>query len=102
MTAPSPLSLALDAPPESVTSRALLKAAGGSVTLFAFSEGESLGEHATPREALLTLLSGRAEVTIGGEAHALSENEAVRLPAAVPHDVRAVEPSRMLLVTLRA
>lgn len=86
----------------SVVSRLLLKASGGSATLFAFAPGESLGEHATPREALVVILDGTAEVTVGGETRTLASGEAIHFPANAPHDVRAPEALRMLLVTLKA
>ncbi|WP_218827564.1 cupin domain-containing protein [Rubricoccus marinus] len=59
-------------------------------------------EHSTPREALLVVLHGTAEVAIDGTPHTLASGEAIYLPAAVPHSVYAPEAMRMLLVTLAA
>jgi hypothetical protein len=39
-----------------ISSRVLAKAAGGSLTLFAFDAGEGLAEHTTPFEALVLTL----------------------------------------------
>ena len=85
-----------------VVSRVLLKNAGGSVTLFAFAEGEALSEHATPSDALLLVTEGEAEVTVAGAPHRVRAGETLRLPADVPHAVHAAQPFRMLLVMLRA
>ena len=86
----------------SIVSRILLKTGGGSVTLFAFARGEGLSEHSTPREALLAVTDGEAEVTLDGETHTVASGEAIRLPASVPHAVHAPVDFRMLLVTLTA
>lgn len=86
----------------SIVSRVLLKRPAGNVTLFAFDEGEELSEHTCPYEALLHVLDGVGEVTIGGEPHRLSAGQMIVLPAGVPHAVRAPERFKMLLTIIRA
>lgn len=85
-----------------IVSRVLLKKPSGNVTLFAFDGDQELSEHTCPYEALLHVLDGSAEVTIGGEPHSLAEHQAIVLPAGVPHAVRASEPFKMLLTIIRA
>ena len=84
-----------------VASRVLAKAAGASVTLFAFDAGEGLSEHSTPFEALVLVLEGALTLTIGGTPVEATPGTIVRMPAQVPHAVRAAQPARMLLVMLR-
>jgi quercetin dioxygenase-like cupin family protein len=79
----------------------LAKAAGASVTLFAFDAGEGLSEHSTPFEALVLVLEGALTLTIGGAPVEATPGTIVRMPAQVPHAVQAAEPARMLLVMLR-
>ena len=87
--------------PHGVVSRVLARGAAGNVTLFAFDAGEELSEHTAPFDALVVTLAGRLALTIGGrEVHAVPQS-VVLLPARVPHAVRAVESSRMLLIMLR-
>lgn len=88
--------------PGAVVSRVLLKTPGGSATLFAFAEGEGLDEHTTPHEALVVVTEGAADVTVAGVPHRLGAGDALRLPAHVPHAVRAATAFRMLLVLLRS
>jgi quercetin dioxygenase-like cupin family protein len=45
-----------------VVSRALLKRAGGTMTLFAFDEGQSLSEHTAPFDAVAHVLEGEADI----------------------------------------
>jgi len=85
----------------SVVSRTLIKKATGTVTLFAFDQGEGLSEHSTPHDALVEILDGTAEITIGGVPHRVSEGEGLLLPAGIPHALSAVSPFKMLLTMIR-
>jgi quercetin dioxygenase-like cupin family protein len=51
----------------SVVSRTLLKRVTGTVTVFAFDEGQGLSEHTAPFDALVYVLEGSAEITAGGK-----------------------------------
>jgi quercetin dioxygenase-like cupin family protein len=86
----------------SIVSRVLLKNKGGTVTLFAFDEGEGLSEHTAPFEALVFVIDGAAEVEIAGKAHRVSSGETIILPANIPHAVRAATRFKMMLTMLRA
>lgn len=85
-----------------IVSRTLLKAVGGSVTAFAFDEGQSLSEHTAPFDALVHVLTGRLTVTIAGADHALAGGELVLMPANVPHAVYASDATKFLLVMLKS
>jgi quercetin dioxygenase-like cupin family protein len=84
-----------------IVSRVLVKQPAGSVTLFAFDAAQELSEHTTPFDALVQVLDGEGEVTIGGEPHLLRAGEVVLMPANVPHALRAPTRFRMLLTMLR-
>jgi quercetin dioxygenase-like cupin family protein len=86
----------------SIVSRVLLKNKGGTVTLFAFDQGEGLSEHTAPFDALLLAVEGEAEVDIERDTFPVKEGEALTLPANRPHAVRAVRPFKMVLVMIRA
>jgi quercetin dioxygenase-like cupin family protein len=88
--------------PGAVVSRTLLKAAGGTVTAFAFDTGEALSEHSAPFDALVLGVEGTAEVTIAGLPHRVSAGEILRLPANEPHALRAATPFKMILVMIKA
>jgi quercetin dioxygenase-like cupin family protein len=88
--------------PRSVVSRTLVSDRAGTVTLFAFNEGEGLSEHTAPYDALLHLLEGEAEVTISGKMSRLEQGEAIILPAGKPHIVKASKRFKMLLTMIRS
>jgi quercetin dioxygenase-like cupin family protein len=84
-----------------IASRVLVKAGGGTVTLFAFDRGEALSEHTAPFDALVHVIEGAFVLTIGGAPVEAGKGAVVLMPANVPHSVEATEPSRMLLIMLR-
>lgn len=83
-----------------IVSRTLLKKDNGSVTLFAFDEGEELSEHSTPHEALLIVLDGVAEISIIDKVHQLESGDVITLPANKPHAVKANQSFKMMLIML--
>lgn len=85
----------------SIVSRTLAKSRGGSLTVFAFDAGEELSEHTAPFDAFVEVLDGSVELTIGGERVTARAGETVRMPAGVPHAVRAVERFKMFLAMVR-
>lgn len=86
----------------SIVSRVLLKNKGGTVTLFAFDQGEGLSEHTAPFEALVFVLDGEAEVEIDRCVYNVKTGETITLPANIPHAVRAKTRFKMLLTMIRA
>jgi len=86
---------------QGIASRVLARTAAGNITLFAFDAGEELSEHTAPFDALALTLSGSFVLTIGGRELRTTPQSIVLMPANVPHALRAVEASRMLLVMLR-
>jgi quercetin dioxygenase-like cupin family protein len=85
----------------SIVSKVLSKSAAGSVTVFAFDAGEELSEHTAPYEALIQILDGAAEIGVGGSRYHADPGDLVRLPANVPHWVRADGRFKMMLIMLR-
>lgn len=85
----------------SIVSRTLMDKEGGSVTLFAFDAGQSLSEHTTPYDALVQVIDGEVQLTIGDEDIRAEAGELVLMPADVPHAVSAPERFKMLLTMIR-
>ena len=86
----------------SIVSRTLVENAAGTITLFAFDAGQGLSEHTAPFDAVVQVLDGQAELTIGGEPMTATAGQAVLMPANVPHAVKATARFKMLLTMLRA
>jgi len=84
-----------------VVSREVVKKKTGTVTLFAFDKGQGLSEHTSPFDALVQVLDGVAEITIGGVPHRLANDDMILMPANVPHALKGVEQFKMMLVMIR-
>ena len=50
----------------SIVSRTVIDKPSGTVTLFAFAEGQGLSEHTAPFDALVLILDGEADITVSG------------------------------------
>jgi quercetin dioxygenase-like cupin family protein len=85
----------------SVVSKTLIKKNIGNITLFAFDSGQGLSEHTAPFDAMVYILDGEAEITIGGQPQIVSGGEMVIMPANIPHALHAKTPFKMLLVMIR-
>jgi len=86
----------------SVVSQTLVNKKTGTVTFFAFDEGQGLSEHTAPFDALVHILDGEAEVVISGKPLHLKKGEMVIMPANQPHSLRAVKRFKMILTMIRS
>jgi quercetin dioxygenase-like cupin family protein len=84
-----------------VVSRTLMKRATGTITLFAFDEGQGLSEHTTPFDAVVQLLEGESVITISGVPIKVTGGESILMPANQPHALKAVNRFKMLLTMIR-
>jgi quercetin dioxygenase-like cupin family protein len=101
LSTPTALSELVEYQPDAVISRVVFRNPGGTLSVFAFDEGQGLTEHSNPNDATILLLDGTLDVLIGTEGHTLHPGECLRLPAAVPHTIVAGGRFKMLLTLLR-
>jgi quercetin dioxygenase-like cupin family protein len=85
----------------SVVSREIIGKASGTMTVFAFDQGEGLSEHTAPFDAAVYIIEGEAEIRIEGAPHVVKEGEMIIMPANKPHALKAITPYKMLLVLIR-
>jgi len=88
--------------PGAVVSRTLHKGPTGTLTLFAFDAGQELSEHTAPFDAWVQVIEGAADLTIGGETVRAEAGQIVKMPAGIPHAVKAPAPFKMLLTMFRS
>ena len=94
------LAALVDYRPGQIVSRTLVQNKAVSVTLFAFDAGEEISEHDSSGDALVYVLDGMGQLTIGGTAHTATAGQAVVMPATIPHAVYAPERFKMMLVVV--
>jgi len=86
----------------SVVSRTIVNQKAGTITLFAFDQGQELSEHTAPYDALVNVLDGEAEITISGQPFTLKTGEMIILPASQPHALKAAQRFKMTLTMIRS
>jgi quercetin dioxygenase-like cupin family protein len=85
----------------SVVSRTVIDKKTGTVTAFAFADGQGLSEHKAPFDALVQVLDGEVEITISGKPFSVKQGQMVIMPANEPHALRAITPFKMVLTMIR-
>ena len=85
-----------------VISREIIRQEKGTVTIFAFDEGQGLSEHTAPFDALVQVLDGEAEISLAGSPQLVKEGQMIIMPAHKPHALKAVKRFKMLLIMIRS
>ena len=88
--------------PSAVVSRTLVDQESGTVTIFAFDEGQGLSEHTAPYDAMVIVVEGNVNIKISGESFDLKEGEMIIMPANKPHALKAVTKFKMILIMIKA
>jgi quercetin dioxygenase-like cupin family protein len=86
----------------SIVSREIVKKPTGTVTVFAFDEGQGLSEHTAPFDALVQVLEGEVEISIAGKLHCVQGGEMILMPAQQPHALKALQRCKMILTMIRS
>jgi len=85
-----------------VLSKSLIDKKTGTVTVFAFAQGQGLSEHTAPFDALVQVLDGEAEIRISGTSFDLKPGEIIVMPANEPHALKAIKQFKMMLTMIRS
>jgi quercetin dioxygenase-like cupin family protein len=86
----------------SIVSRTLIDKKAGTVTFFAFDEGQGLSEHTAPYDAMVIVVEGKVNAKIAGRDFLLDEGQMIVMPANKPHALKAVTRFKMILIMIRA
>ncbi len=86
----------------SVVSREVIGKKTGTVTIFAFDEGQGLSEHMAPFDAMVYIVDGEANIDIDRKPHHLKTGDMIIMPAGHPHALQAIKRFKMLLIMIRS
>lgn len=86
----------------SVVSKEVVNKPTGTITIFAFDEGQGLSEHTAPYDALAIITEGIAEITVSGVKHEVKSGEMLLMPANAPHSLKAIKPFKMILTMIKS
>jgi quercetin dioxygenase-like cupin family protein len=87
--------------PGAIVSKILYKTDHTILTLFALDQDQSIAEHVTPFEAMVSVIDGEAELVIGSETKTVKTGESIIMPAHVPHALFARKGFKMLLTMMK-
>lgn len=85
-----------------IVSKTVLKKETGNISLFSFAKGEALSEHTAPFDAMIQVVDGKGEITIGGKPFILETGQSIIMPANITHAVKAVEKFKMVLTMIKS
>lgn len=88
--------------PGQVVSRTLAQNKHMNMSVFAFAQGEGLSTHSSNGDAMVQVLDGIGNFTIGDQPSVnVTKGQTIVLPAKVPHAVHALEDFKMLLTVVK-
>lgn len=90
-----------DIPADSIVSQTFYSDDQVKAILFGFAPGQELSEHTASQPAILHILRGEADLTLGGEGMAAQAGTWVHMPAQLPHSLYAKTPVLMLLLLFK-
>ena len=80
-----------------VVSKTLVQNEHVSMTIFSFDKGEEISTHASGGDAMVTVLEGTGQFTVGDEVFVLRAGETLVMPKDIPHAVYGPEAFKMQL-----
>lgn len=84
-----------------VISRTISQTPTVSISLFSLDKGEGISSHITPGDAMVQVLDGEVEITIGNDIFTVKEGETIIMPSNVPHGLEARVRFQMLLTVIK-
>lgn len=85
-----------------IVSKTLVDKQAGTLTLFAFDQGQGLSEHTAPFDAVVQVIDGMGQFIIGGQTVQVYKGQLLIMPGNIPHSVNAIERFKMLLTMIRS
>ncbi|MFL0196237.1 cupin domain-containing protein [Clostridium sp. WILCCON 0269] len=84
-----------------VISRTIAQIPSANITLFSLDKGEGISTHVTSGDAMVQILDGTAEITIGNNVFNVKAGETIIMPSDIPHGLEARERFKMLLTVIK-
>jgi len=84
---------------DGIVSKTIAEVEGNKVSLFCMAAGQQLSTHSASFPAVIHVLKGKGEITLGKEIYEAKPNSWFCLPKNLPHAVKATE-NLVFLLTL--
>ena len=92
----------LDYQKDSIVSRQIINKKTGTITLFAFDNGQGWSEHTARFDAVVYVLDGQVRINISGKSHIAKNRQMIIMPAGKPHSLKAIRKFKMLLIMIKS
>lgn len=90
----------IDIPQDSIVSRTIYRDRSFKAIVFAFAPGQELSEHTASVPAVIQILEGECDLTLGEDHFDARAGFWVHMPARLQHSLLARTPMKMLLLML--
>lgn len=95
------LAKAVEIPPNGILSRTIYQDDHVKAVLFGFDTGQELSEHTASMPAILSVVQGEAQLTLGNDGQDVAAGAWVQMPPQLPHSIKAKTPLILLLLLLK-
>jgi len=86
---------------ESIVSRSLFEDETVKIIVFGFAAKQELSEHTSSRSAMIHIISGSAELTVGDDRYEVEANAWLQMSPRLPHSILAKTDMIMLLYMMK-
>lgn len=86
--------------PDTIISKTFYSDGQLKVILFGFAPGQELSEHTASVPAIIHIIEGEAQLTLGKDPYDARAGTWAHMPANLPHSLYAKTPTKMLLIML--
>ena len=87
--------------PDGILSRTVSRTDKVTAVVFGFGAGQELSEHTSAKAAIIQVLQGQAEISLGGETLEVGPGSLIEMTPNLTHRVFAVTDMIMLLLLLQ-
>lgn len=87
--------------PNQTASKSIVQRKDLTMSLFALDADGVIAKHSSPGDALVQVLEGVVEITIGEDLYTVHSGESIVMPANIPHALKAIEAFKMLLIVVK-
>ena len=84
---------------DGIVSKVVAEVAGNEISLFCMASGQQLSKHSASFPAVIHVLQGKGEITLGKEVYEAKPNSWFSLPKEMPHALKSTE-NLVFLLTL--
>jgi len=86
---------------DGIVSKTLVKTSDKEISLFCMSAGQSISSHKSSFPAIIHVLHGSGEVTLGNKMYQAKSNAWFYMPAQLPHAIEATDHMVFLLTLFK-